>query len=242
MNNHHDTGPTEVGAWLTRVRLKRNTPVNTIAPIVLGHGEHPSTMDHSDHHLIWSLFADHNARRRDFLWRNIGRERYLVLSQRKPVDEKELFELDDAKAFNPHLVAGNRLEFSMKANPVVRKRTGEHRRVTKHDIVMDALRDVPSEERRHVRSELVHRCATEWLVRQGTLAGFTIDAESVHTAGYDRVRVGRKRGRAPMQYSTMEITGTITIIEPQPFIAQVKKGFGAARGFGCGLMALRRAH
>ena len=67
--------------------------------------------------------------RRDFLWREMEqRGAFLILSARAPVDRHALFELDEPKSFAPALAAGDRLGFSLRANPVVRRRDPSRRR------------------------------------------------------------------------------------------------------------------
>ena len=57
--------------YLSRVCLKQDASVGALAPLLLGQAHNPSKTGHPAHHLIWSLFADHADRRRDFLWREM---------------------------------------------------------------------------------------------------------------------------------------------------------------------------
>ena len=38
-----------------------------------------------------------------------------------------------------------------------------------------------------------------------------------------------------------DLTGEIAVTDPKAFLAKLAQGFGRAKGFGCGLMLIRRA-
>ena len=134
--------------YLSRARLRRDASVKTLLPLLLGDGRNDGGAQQPGHHLVWSLFADAPDRRRDFLWREMERGTFLMLSVRKPQDRHALFDIDEPKLFAPALAPGDRLRFSLRANPVVRRRRDPaHLRSAKHDVVMDALRTRSSGER-----------------------------------------------------------------------------------------------
>jgi CRISPR system Cascade subunit CasE len=54
------------------------------------------------------------------------------------------------------------------------------------------------------------------------------------------VRIPRSDARAVI-FSTLTFQGVLTVEDPAQFLAAVLRGFGAAKGFGCGLMLIRRA-
>jgi CRISPR system Cascade subunit CasE len=57
--------------------------------------------------------------------------------------------------------------------------------------------------------------------------------------GYARRRVPRE-GEAAVRFSTLDLDGVLEVTEPEAFVAAVRRGFGKAKAFGCGLMLLRR--
>ena len=67
----------------------------------------------------------------------------------------------------------------------------------------------------------------------------SIPAE-LYIDGYDRVRIPRPDARAVI-FSTLTFQGVLTVEDPAQFLAAVLRGFGSAKGFGCGLMLIRRA-
>ena len=227
-----------VALYLSRARLKRDASVKALRRLLLTDGE-PS--HHPGHHLVWSLFAGEAAGRRDFLWREMERPGvFLILSQRLPPDRHSLFEIDEPKLFAPALSVGDQLRFSLRANPVVRRRDPIRGRSVKHDIVMDALCTYPSGARAERRFDIMRERGFAWIEGQGTKAGFSVRKDNVRIDGYRQHRVSRK-GADTMAFSTLDFDGVLEIRNPAAFLATVASGFGAAKAYGCGLMLVRRA-
>ena len=228
--------------YLSRARLRRDASAAALLPLLLGDDSDNARSHHPGHHLVWSLFAERADQRRDFLWREMEqRGAFLILSARAPVDRHALFELDEPKSFAPALAAGDRLGFSLRANPVVRRRDPSRRRSIKHDVVMDALRDRPGGERADHRLTAMHERGFAWLERQGVKTGFTVRSNDVEVEGYRQHRISRKGEAAPMSFSTLDFNGVLEVREPDVFLSGVALGFGATKAYGCGLMLIRRA-
>ena len=224
--------------YLSRVRLKHDASIAALAPLLLGRTSRGGCSEHSAHHLVWSLFADHSQRQRDFLWREMDRGVFLTLSARLPEDPHGLFEIAEPKPFEPALAVGDRLGFSLRANPVIRRRDLSGQRSVKHDVVMDALRSLPAGERASRRLDAVQEQGTDWLQRQGQSAGF--EAERVRVDGYEQHRVSRKGSAPPMSFSTLDFEGILTVRNPDALLTVIRRGFGAAKAYGCGLLLVRR--
>lgn len=166
----------------------------------------------------------------------------MALSARPPVDEHRLFHLE-SKPFAPALHPGQRLRFDLRANPVVRSRPEPGaKRGRRHDVVMHALRDLPRDERPLERAAWTRAAAAAWLARQGERHGFTPDLSRCIVNGYDQVRLPREPGGRPIAFSVLTLSGMLTVHEPEPFLARIAHGFGAAKAFGCSLMLVRPAN
>lgn len=227
--------------YLSRVRLRRDASMRALAPLLLVNIGRGGPSRQPGHHLVWSLFADGAARKRDFLWRETDAGAFLILSARAPEDRHGLFEIDEPKPFTPALEPGDRLRFSLRANPVVRRRHPSHRRSVKHDVVMDTLRSHAKGERADRRFEIIREQGFAWLDRQGTKAGFGIDSADVAVDGYDQHRISRTGSAPAMLYSTLDFEGILTVSDPVALLPAIAHGFGAAKAYGCGLMLIRRA-
>lgn len=221
--------------WLSRAKLREDASVAALARLLVP--DAASARPAAAHHLIWSLFADAPERRRDFLWREEAPGRFMTLSTRLPVNVGGLFDLE-TKPFAPVLASGERLGFTLRANPVVARATGPGRRGKRHDVVMDALHAVARDQRAAARPAAVLTAGRAWLARQGEAHGFQPESE-VAVDGYESVVIPRETG-APAKFAVLDISGVLTVEDPARFLAALAAGFGRARAFGCGLMLVRR--
>ena len=226
--------------YLSRVRLRRDASVKALAPLLLGKVGRRGATRLPGHHLIWSLFADAPGRRRDFLWREMDRGVYFILSARWPRDRHGLFAIAEPKPFTPLLAPGDRLGFALRANPVVRRRDPGRRRSVKHDVVMDALRNSRI-DRAGQRLSAVREQGFAWLERQGRKWGFEVAPDYVRIDGYEQHRIHRRGSKHAMAISTIDFEGILNVRNPESLLTAITRGFGASKAYGCGLMLIRRA-
>ena len=231
--------------YLSRARMKREPTIEALAPLLLPN--EPGARASAAHRLVWSLFAGEKEARRDFLFRREdaasgrGRATFLVLSHRPPNLDTVLFDVE-TKEFAPALKPGDRLSFSLLANPAVNRpdpaRPGRMRR---HDVVMDALKEIEKgEERRKARPRLIEEAGRAWLDHRAHSAGFALANETpLRIDGYDSIEVGRQ-GQRSIRTSVLQFDGAIEVRDPPLFLEKLAEGFGRARAFGCGLMLIRR--
>ncbi len=228
--------------WLSRVRLGSTASVKALMPLLqrdAGPGGLGSV--DVDRRLVWSLFADGPDRRRDFLWRQMEDGAFLVLSERRPEDHHGLFEIDEPKVFAPDLTPGDRLRFSLRANPTVRKtRTPDRRHAPRHDVVMDALHPLPDGSRAERRVAAIQEKGFDWLARQGCKAGFGIRENELLCEGYRQHRIDRGGGKPALSFSSLDFEGVLEVQEPDLLTSAIARGFGPSKAFGCGLMLIRR--
>ena len=224
--------------FLSRARLRRDTSIRALLPVLLG-SEGGASSGKPGHHLMWYLFTDEVRRTRDFLWRELEPGLFLTLSARRPEDPHGLFAIDEPKRFAPLLERGDHLRFSLRANPVVRRRVGPKHRLAKHDVVMHALRQGEG-ERAARRLTTVREAGLAWIQEQGARHGFRVQSGEVLIDGYAQHRI-RRRGSGVVSYSTLDFDGVLCVEDPSAFLVGVSRGFGSAKAYGCGLMLLRRA-
>lgn len=219
--------------YLSQIRLSRAPSAQALAPLLLP--SEAGLRRSASHNLLWSIFSDGAERRRDFLWREEGEGQFLTLSARPPV-QTDLFEPHRVKEFAPALAAGDRLEFSLRANATRLKRGQE-----RVDVVMDALRSIPKEARAEERMRLAQTEGAAWLARQGEKAGFRLVAAQTEDYSVEVLEGHRGQRKGQPQFGILDMTGRIEVTEPAAFLAQLAQGFGRAKAFGCGLMLIRRA-
>jgi CRISPR system Cascade subunit CasE len=249
------------GLHLSRMSLRKDPAIDALARQILP--EAGGDRAHAGHRLVWSAFAGDADRTRDFLFRELmpgkglsaGRSSFLVLSREAPNAGHPLLDID-TKPFAPDLNRGDRLGFSLRANPTRQsgaKYDGEQtiRKAIRRDVVWDALRAVPEAQRREARPRMIAEEGHRWLNERAAASGFRLlaigppdidDPDADHGLlridGYEQLRFARigRKGRI----SVLEFDGVLEVTEPLLLLAAIARGFGRARAFGCGLMLIRR--
>jgi CRISPR system Cascade subunit CasE len=193
-----------------------------------------------DHALIWRLFPG-DGEARDFLFR---RERegdgplsYYAVSQRAPQAVSGILTVQ-SKPYEPRLVVGERVCFNLRANPVVTRKTkgGKSQR---HDVLMDAKQQAKDNKLDQVgRRESMEAAALEWLAKRAPEWGLSVQMESVLTNGYAQHRL-RTKGRS-IEFSSLDYCGQAQVTDPARLAVALVEGVGHARGFGCGLLLVKR--
>lgn len=225
------TQPTAtVRAYFSRVELRDSSEARAfVARFGLeGYGLHQA---------LWRLFEAEPGTPRDFLYRIINqaeRPAFYVVSARSPVMESPIWHIQ-TRDYAPCLQAGDRLVFSLQANPTVKRAPTPGRRSVRHDVVMDARKQGDAHD-----PELgsYHQPGLAWLNHRAEMAGFRV--EQARIDGYRRHHI-YKRGGAPIVFSTLDFEGILTVTEPEIFLHRLLNGIGPAKAFGCGLLLVRRA-
>lgn len=198
------------------------------------------------HRVLWSLFADTDDRKRDFLYRceeKPGAVVLFVVSDREPHDIQGLWQIE-SKTYQPQVIAGQRLAFVLRANPIRSKKDADKRQ-HRHDVIMEAktlLKQAgQSEGDRLPENEIVQKEGYRWLATRALQYGFAVNEGEVRVDGYRQHRLFKPKGDQQVRFSTVEITGVLTVADPERFREALNKGIGPAKGFGCGLLLVRRA-
>lgn len=203
---------------------------------------------YADHQWLWRWFPAERGAPRDFLFRQReadGIPRYYVVSRRAPVDEGGAWQAQ-TRDYSPQVHEGERLQFELRANPTVRHgRDGKSKR---HDVVMEAKKKLLS-ERGLIRwsdwmgddkpsvQAVAHPACNAWLQRRGEVMGFEPDAGALVVESY--VQHEEKPDKA-LCFSTVDLSGQLTVTDPQAFRTALLGGVGSAKAFGCGLLLVRR--
>ncbi len=217
--------------YMSRLTFKPEASAQTLLEALYRPGEGNF---HSDMHkqLVWSVFSDGSERKRDFLWRMEKQGQYYALSHRLPCHGHKLLRIE-TKIYAPVLQAGQRLNFILRANAVIRKTDSRAR----HDIVMHALRQQPEDKRANMRMAVAHRESVKWWERQGNQHGFSVlDCQVI---GYRQIDIPR-RGRPRARFGVLDLQGTIQVECPDSLLSAQASGLGRAKSFGCGLLLLKR--
>lgn len=195
-----------------------------------------------EHQALWNLFGSDPGAKRDFLFRRDEHAQlpvYYLVSGRMPSDRVRLWQIE-TKDYAPCLRAGQTLAFSLRVNPVV-TRTSDNGKSRRDDLVMDLKKksgwqDLPPSTRAPL-AQLVQQAGEQWLANRQERLGATV--ESLSAEAYQQHR-GYKRGQEnPIRYSTLDLQGSLTIVDEERFRRALFAGIGPAKAFGCGLLLVR---
>lgn len=203
------------------------------------------------HKTIYSLFG---SGEREFLFKILtesmsARPFFYILSSQKPNAELKNKDICfvSSHEYDPQLAVNTKLRFSLRVNPVVTRTEPKYQAADgkmcfgKHhmyDIIADAKNKAKYSgvDEKKV-DELAREVCTNWLAKKGVVNGFTID--SIGELNYQVEKI-KKPGGPEMTFGIADIEGILTVTKPEVFIRMLFKGIGKARGFGCGLMLIKR--
>lgn len=203
---------------------------------------------YADHQWLWRWFSADPDIKRDFLFRkyeSTGKLKYYVLSSRPPVERLGAWEAQ-TRPYAPKLEQGDRLMFELRANPTVRH--GHEGKSMRHDVVMNAKKSLLKsrglarwaewdDAGKPMLQELVHDACSKWLEQRGERFGFAVDLSLLMVEGYDQ-HLGQPDRN--LRFSTVDIAGQLTVVDPNAFEVALLHGIGRAKAFGCGLLLVRR--
>lgn len=189
------------------------------------------------HQMIWMAFSDNQDRKRDFLYRIEHSDKPPVVyavSERSPFQSTRFWSIE-TKKYQPQIFIGLQLGFQLRANPTF-KREGK-----RHDVVMDNKINIKKEagNKSNTRiSEIMYTAGQEWLTSKSIKNGFQVC--QLRVDGYRQHRLYKNNGRQEIKYSTIDFTGILTVVDKELFLKSLFQGVGPAKGFGCGLLMVKR--
>ena len=194
------------------------------------------------HQMVWRLFPANEDQGRDFLyrWEDAAAPRLYLVSERPPALVEGPWKLE-TKPYTPAVQQGELLQFSLRANPV-RTRKAAEGRSKRHDVVMDAKwqQRQAQDEPAQAMTELIHQVGREWLAGRAEGLGFSVQDCPLRVEGYRQHRLFKARTGKPVRFSTLEFSGVLRVVDRELFVQTLFRGVGPAKGFGCGLLMVRR--
>jgi CRISPR system Cascade subunit CasE len=194
------------------------------------------------HQILWNLFPNDGNKKRGFIFHKDEKgavPQFLLVSETEPVKTGGVSVI--SKSYHPQLVKGQKLVFSLLANPVVSRKVEGKKNSVKHDIWMDAKKQAKENGSEGV--DIVRACenATKlWLIQQGERCGFYLEEKDVLVDGYIQNRFYKRRNTKPILYSSIHYEGMLTVTNTEKFINTLFTGIGRSKAFGCGLMLVKR--
>lgn len=194
------------------------------------------------HQILWDLFPNDGNKKRDFLFHKGekgGIPQFLLVSETKPVETGGI--TVTTKPYTPQLAKGQKLAFSLVANPVVSRKAEGKKHSIKHDVWMDAKKQAKGNG--VTTASIIQSCENAsklWLIRQGERCGFSLGETDMLIDGYIQNHFYKGKKEKPIQYSSIHYEGLLTVTDVEEFIKMLYTGIGRSKAFGCGLMLVRR--
>lgn len=225
--------------WLSRVTSRPD--INYRQLVGLG-----ALDPYGQHQVLWKLFEvaeEERTERAEFLFRTEKKDDlpvFYVLSQRQPRDRAGLWDIE-SKPYQPDIQIGDRLAFKLRVNPVVTRAREAGSRSKRHDVVMDAKyqmnwKNLP-EGQRPTLAYLAQEAGGTWLRARAERLGCKFDDATLRADGY---RTWRQHSAKSIELSMLDLEGCLMVADPKSFKDALCKGVGPAKGFGCGLLLVRR--
>jgi len=196
------------------------------------------------HALVWDLFGEDPDQKRNFLYRVDVSQKlpaFLVVSSDEPVNRFDVWDIV-TKPYNPRLYRGQRLAFTLRANPVRKKRDNQKKQ-HRHDVVMESKFRLQQEQVPRSKwpdmPEIIQNAGYAWLASRSDVCGFQVNHNEVICDGYMQNRFKKPKGNHDVRFSTVEFSGTLTVTDPDVFVSTLYSGIGSEKGFGCGLLLVK---
>lgn len=190
------------------------------------------------HRQIWKFFPDIPAGERPFIFRfdlEKGLPTFYIVSSCQPQPDHH-WRLE-TKPYAPKLEPGDPLRFSLRINPTI---VVDHKR---YEPVSQYKRNHPDWYQETTHAQLEQEILGEWLTKNAERWGFQTDPRRLQILNYQKESFAKKRRNSHhrVQIAVAEVRGSLEVTDPERFKQYLFEGMGRAKGFGCGLMMVRRA-
>ncbi|MES9903341.1 MAG: type I-E CRISPR-associated protein Cas6/Cse3/CasE, partial [Sedimenticola sp.] len=193
--------------YFSRIRLRTDANTGSLAH-QLCKGD-----SYKEHQMLWRLFDDDPNARRDFIFRrddHNGWPLFYLVSKRIPKDQDNIWQIAQ-QAYSPKLHSGQKLAFSLRANPVITRKdpSGKQKR---HDLIMDLKKQngwgKATKSERSSIYELTQLAGKTWLTPRFEKIGAQL--ENLNADGYIQHRNHKKSQKKATCYSTLDLNGTLS--------------------------------
>jgi CRISPR system Cascade subunit CasE len=200
---------------------------------------------YSVHQKIWALASQDQKQKRNFLYR-VEYDSYQNIKGIYLLAPYQITSQNGAKVtisprYQPDIETNECLYFKLTANPIIKRK--ENGKAKEYSLIMDAKQRFKIDKKDYLEQysldELIYDVGMKWLTRKGEQHGFAVKRFEV-TINNDREYKIKPIGRQEYILRTLDFSGTLTVTKPSLFLKSIYEGIGSAKGFGCGLMLVRR--
>ena len=206
---------------------------------------------YNDHQLLWRLFD--GDEQRQFIYRReqgsneqdarLGHSNALpifyLVSEDLPQSVSGLHA--QSKAYDPQLTVGSQFAFNLRVNPTVAKRDPNKKHSARHDVLLLANREAKEAKlSQSQKAANIKQAADTWLLNRAEQYGFSLEPEAFMHDRHDVHRFVKAKSKHKVNVSSLDYHGLLQVEDVELFRQTLFKGLGRARGFGCGMMMIRK--
>lgn len=195
---------------------------------------------YAHHQFLWTLFPNITSKKdRQFLFKHLPNNSaptFIIVSKVPPTDHPA-WEVR-TKPYSPIINSGDKFEFTLTANPVVTKKNPGKKQSQRCDIVMDWRYN--NDRKSKPLSDVVKDEGIKWLSKKGVKKGFSVIQGNA--GGYTQKRFFKANSKQSIRISTIDFSGILEVTSSEKFIDTLFNGIGPAKGFGAGLMLIKRTN
>ncbi len=197
--------------------------------------------DYLVHQLLWQLFRQDSidTAMRSFIYRDETNHKwpsFYVISQTMP-DNNDNFWKIETKLYAPHIETGQRFQFILRVNPRIAKKTEKEGKIKSihYDIIQDTAQNAADKK---ITSELIQTAGKNWLEKRSQQYGFQL--LDICVDNFQKRILFKGKQENPIRFSTIDYNGYLQVIDVEEFEKNLFQGIGPAKGFGCGLLLIKR--
>lgn len=208
---------------------------------------------HQSHRTVWRLMGRPELKKRPFLYRSDSDTRTIyILSSIQPTGTfaEELSATGwkiDSRPFEPALQVHMNLSFSLRISPQISKKNDKsEKRSRRYDLVQDVRKTIQADDGDFFppsQADIEYTAANKWLEKRTEKSGFVIHPNTLKVGNYQRhgnpESVKDPNTQEEKFFPTLDLSGVLSVVNPELFAKTLYEGLGHAKAFGCGLMLIK---
>lgn len=207
--------------------------------------------DYMFHQIVWDLMVGRgSSQKRDFLYRidmQGGWPVFLIISAKPPVGSSSSAWTIETKEYSPCLNRGDVLDFSVRFSPIISKRNPSGKptdRGMRVDAVCEAANQFKNKNEGYSLHSIIHEQSLNWLNTKGDKSGFELIDETFVAEKYQVSKFFKNKQTEdrPVSIPMVDANGRLIVRDPESFVRMLFTGIGKGKGFGCGMMMVKRAY
>lgn len=218
--------------YFSKITLQTNIPRQELIKVI-NQGEY------KQHQILWRLFRDSEdtQQTRSFIYRYDLEKTlpyFYAVSQNKPKENIDCWAVE-SKIYEPKIPLAQEFTFILRVNPRIAKIIPNSKKHYYCDAIMDAYKKQNASI--ISKQQIIQDVGNAWLNTRAPKYGFSI--KSMFVEFYEQHRLFKK-GYKDICFSTLDYRGKLRVENPELFLQTLYNGIGAAKGFGCGLLMIKR--